>query len=534
MNLTILLSFLFVTVSAALVSVYATRRQQRQTPVSFYLGNRSLGFWMIGSSMFLTNMSANQFIGENEFVYTTNMSVMAWGMSSVLAMLIVSEFLMPMYLRIGAVTTPDFLAKRFDAQTQRIVSVIFLLGYLVNLIPSVLYGCAVAVNGIFHIDEWLNISYFSAIQLIVLIVGVVGCLYNILGGLRAITITDVVQGVGMLIGGSMIVWYGFRYLGDGNIWEGVRTLTLTHREHLNAIGGPGDALPFGTLFTGMLLINIYYWGMEQYIVQEALASRNLKESQKGIALASVGKLFAPLLLNVPGLIAVHLYPSLENTATAFPRLVSDILPPVFIGLVAAVVFGGALSTFNAGLNSTGTLFTMNLYKPWLERKGQAADEHQLLRNGKLLQTGVTIAAIFFSPYIMYFDGGFYNYLQKVSSFFSVPVFTIMVVGLLTKKVPPLAAKVGIIFFVTVYTATQFLFDTGLHYLHVLAILFMATTAIMLLIGRLEPMKTAFSMPRHAVVNIVPWKNRYVYYVLLLILMVGMFMLFSPAGIAGEQ
>jgi SSS family solute:Na+ symporter len=274
--------------------------------------------------------------------------------------------------------------------------------------------------------------------------------------------------------------------------------------------------------------------MEQYIVQEALASKNLKESQKGIALACVGKLFAPLLLNVPGLIAVHLYPGLENTATVFPRLVSDILPPVFIGLVAAVVFGGALSTFNAGLNSTGTLFIMNLYKPWLERNGGPADERRLLRNGKILQTGVTVAAIIFSPYIMYFDGGFYNYLQKVSSFFSVPVFTIMVVGLLTKRVPPLAAKIGIIFFVTVYAATQFVFDTGLHYLHVLAILFVTVSAMMLLIGRLRPLSEVYALPGQAAVNIAPWKNRYVCYGLLLIVMVGMFVLFSPAGIAGKQ
>ncbi|QEC42861.1 solute:sodium symporter family transporter [Pseudobacter ginsenosidimutans] len=533
MNLTILLSFLFVTVAAALVSIYVTRRKkQQQTPVGFYLGNRSLGFWMIGSSMFLTNMSANQFIGENEFVYTTNMSVMAWGMSSVLAMLLVAEFLMPMYLRIGAVTTPDFLAKRFDVQTQRIVSIIFLLGYFVNLIPTVLYGCAVAINGIFHVDSWLGISYFSAIQLIVLVVGVVGALYNVLGGLRAITITDVVQGIGMLIGGSMIVYYGFRFLGDGDVWEGVRTLSVAHKDHLNAIGGPKDVLPFSTIFTGMLLVNIYYWGMEQYIVQEALASKNLAESQKGISLAVVGKLFAPLLLNVPGLIAVHLYPNLENTATAFPRLVSDILPPVFIGLVAAVVFGGALSTFNAGLNSTGTLFTMNLYKPWLERNGAKADERKLLRNGKILQVCVTILAIIFSPYIMYFEGGFYNYLQKVSSFFSVPVFTIMVIGLLTKRVPPLAAKVGILFFVTVYTATQFLFDLQLHYLHVLAILFLVTSGIMLLIGRLRPMESPFQLPRQAAVDIVPWKRRHLYYAILLALMVGMFILFSPPGIAG--
>ncbi|PZR28629.1 MAG: solute:sodium symporter family transporter [Citrobacter freundii] len=531
MNVMILVSFLTVTMIAAGISVYFTRKQQLKTPISYYLGNRSFSFWMIGCSLFLTNMSANQFIGENEFVYTTNMSVMAWGMSSILAMLIVAEFLMPVYLKIGAVTTPDFLAKRFDRQTQRIVSVIFLLSYFVNLIPSVLYGCAVALNGIFHLDRQFGLSYFDTIRLLVATVGIIGCLYTVLGGLKAITVTDVVQGIGMLIGGGFIVYYGFRFLGDGSVLDGVGKLTTEHREHLNAIGGPHDVLPFGTLFTGMLLVNIYYWGMEQYIVQEALASRNLAESQKGISLACVGKLFAPVLLNIPGLIAVHLYPHLDNTATAFPRLVSDILPPVLIGLVAAIVFGGALSTFNAGLNSTGTLFIMNLYKPWLEKEGKPADEKKLVRSGKTLQVLVTLAAICFSPYIMFFDGGFYNYLQKVSSFFSVPVFTIMVVGLLTKRVPPVAAKIGISFFVLSYTATQFVFETGLHYLHVLAILFLITVCIMLAIGKYTPLAEPFSLKQSSSISIVPWKNRHWYFALLLILMVLMFTLFSPAGIA---
>lgn len=531
MNATILTSFLCVTATAAAISVYFTRKQALKTPIGYYLGNRSFSFWMIGSSLFLTNMSANQFIGENEFVYTTNMSVMAWGMSSILAMLIVAEFLMPVYLKIGAVTTPDFLAKRFDRQTQRIVSVIFLLGYFVNLIPSVLYGCAVAINGIFHIDQQFGLSYFDTIRILVAMVGVIGCLYTVLGGLKAITVTDVVQGIGMLAGGIFIVWYGFRYLGDGNLFDGVARLTSSHKEHLNAIGGPGDVLPFGTLFTGMLLINIYYWGMEQYIVQEALASKNLAESQKGISLACVGKLFAPVLLNIPGLIAVHLYPHLDNTATAFPRLVSDILPPVLIGLIAAIVFGGALSTFNAGLNSTGTLFIMNLYKPWKERSGDAADEKDLVRTGRGLQVLVTLTAIVFSPYIMYFDGGFYNYLQKVSSFFSVPVFTIMIVGLLTKRVPPLAAKIGVAFFVISYTATQFVFDTGLHYLHVLAVLFLLTVTIMLVIGKRIPLSQPFSLQQSSSINLSPWKNRHWYFAALLLLMIAMFVLFSPAGIA---
>ncbi|RYY54377.1 MAG: solute:sodium symporter family transporter [Chitinophagaceae bacterium] len=531
MDSTILVSFLLVTVMAAGVSVYFTRRTQLKTTISYYLGNRSLGFWMIGSSLFLTNMSANQFIGENEFVYSLNMTVMAWGMSSILAMILVAEFLMPVYLRIGAVTTPDFLAKRFDRQTQRIISVVFLLSYFINLIPSVLYGSAVALNGIFHLDRQLGLTYFDTIRVLVLLVGTIGCLYTVLGGLKAITITDVVQGIGMITGGILIVYYGFHYLGGGDLMKGVRTLAENHTEHLNGIGGAGDSLPFGTIFTGMLLINIYYWGMEQYIVQEALASRSLADSQKGISLAALGKLFAPLLLNIPGLIAVHLYPTLDNPATVFPRMVSDVLPPVFIGLVAAIVFGGALSTFNAGLNSTGTLFTMNLYKPFLERKGAVADDRRLLRNGKLLQVGVTIAAIVFSPYIMFFTGGFYNYLQKVSSFFSVPVFTIMLVGLLTRKVPPIAAKFGVVFFVGMYAMTQFVVDTGLHYLHVLAILFVITASLMLLIGKFYPMARPFTMADYPVGGMVPWKNRRWYFAILIVLMIAMFILFSPWGVA---
>lgn len=532
MNSTIFLSFFAFVTCVGILAIYKSRKDSRRTSIGFFLGNRSLGFWLIGCSLFLTNMSANQFIGENEFVYTTNMSVMAWGISSVFAMVMVAEFMMPVYLKIGAVTTPDFLELRFDRQTKMMVSVIFLLSYMVNLVPSVMYGCAVAINGIFHIDRELGISYFAAVRLLVCFIGVVGGLYTIVGGLKAIVISDTIQGAGMLVGAILIVWFGFRRLGNGNVVSGAGQLLRTHTDHLNAIGGPHDVLPLGTLFTGMLLINLYYWGMEQYIVQEALASNSLSAGQKGIALACVGKLGAPLLLNVPALIAVHLYAHLDNTTAVFPRLVSDILPPVLAGFIAAIVFGGALSTFNAGVNSLGTLFVMNLYKPWLGRRQQEqVGDKQLLWAGKGFQLIVIVAAVAFSPYIMFVQGGFYNYLQKVSSFFSVPVFTVMVMGLLTKRVPPVAAKAGLLFFISSYIVTQFVFPTGMHYLHVVALLFGATVVLMLGIGYLWPLETPFSMRNTAVVSLQPWKNRWWYFGLLLLLMIGLFVLFSPLGIA---
>lgn len=531
MNTTVFLSFLVFVACVGALAVYKSRKESRRTSIAFFLGNRSLGFWMIGCSLFLTNMSANQFIGENEFVYTTNMSVMAWGMSSIAAMVLVAEFLMPVYLRIGAVTTPDFLELRFDRQTKTMVSILFLLSYMVNLVPSVMYGCAVAINGIFHIDQQLGVSYFTAVRLLVCFIGIIGGLYTVLGGLKAIVISDTIQGVGMLAGAILVAWFGFRRLGNGHLLAGIGELLRTHTDHLNAIGGPHDAVPLGTIFTGMLLINLYYWGMEQYIVQEALASNSLAAGQKGIALACVGKLGAPLLLNIPGLIAVHLYTHIENTTAVFPRLVSDILPPVLAGFMAAIVFGGALSTFNAGINSLGTLFVMNIYKPWLGRREAPAGDRRLLWAGKGFQVIVIAAAVVFSPYIMYVHGGFYNYLQKVSSFFSVPVFTVMVMGMVTKKVPPIAAKIGLGFFIAAYVLTQFVLPTGLHYLHVLALLFGATVVLMLGIGYLRPLETPYSMRSTAVVPLHPWKSRWWYFGILLLLMIGMFILFSPSGIA---
>jgi uncharacterized sodium:solute symporter family permease YidK len=135
---------------------------------------------------------------------------------------------------------------------------------MVNLVPAVLYGCAVAINAIFHIDQLFGLSYFNSIRVLVCFIGIVGALYSLLGGLKAIVISDTIQGVGMVAGAICIAWFGFRRIGDGSISAGVVRLLSSHKEHLNAIGGPHDAIPLGTLFTGMLLINLYYWGMEQY------------------------------------------------------------------------------------------------------------------------------------------------------------------------------------------------------------------------------------------------------------------------------
>jgi SSS family solute:Na+ symporter len=388
----------------------------------------------------------------------------------------------------------------------------------------------VAFNGLFGISEKFNIDYWQTIWVMVWSIGVIGCLYSILGGMKAIAVSDTVLGIGMFAGGLLLPYFGLKYLGDGSVQQGIQIVLSSKKEHLNAIGTAKDSIPFATIFTGMLLMNLYYWGTEQYIVQQALSSKNLAESQKGIAVACAGKIISPLLLNIPGLIAVHLYVDLDNTAEVFPKMTRDVSPSLLTGYIAAIVFGAALTTFNAGLNSASTLFVLNLYKPLKAKQQKPVSEKDMVRVGKRFEIAACLLAMFVAPFIIFAKNGFYTYLQMVGGYFSVPIFTILFIGFITKRVPAIAAKVGLIFFILAYAATQLLFDTGLHFLHNLAILFVITMTLMLVIGRLRPMPVPYQQKMNNLVDLKPWKNRYIYSLILLILMVLVFVIFSSIGL----
>lgn len=549
---------MFFTGLVAIVSWNKTRRQKADTLNRRFLAGRSLGFLFSGGALLFANINTATIIGENELVYTNNMTVIAWGLTSVFAMLIVSEFFMPIYLRTGISTTPDYLGARYDNSTKKMVSLIFLISYLINLLPSVLYAGAVAFNGLFRFSALYHIDYWTTIWILIWVMGATGGIYSILGGLRAIAVSDALLGLGIFAGGILLPFFGLRYLGHGHIGEGLRLVLSLKKEHLNSIGSSADPIPFPTLFTGMLLVNLYYWGTEQYIVQQVLASRDLKTCQKAIALACGGKLISPLLLNIPGLIAVHIFSSRgaaavagssvaaagssaavagglaaapSNTAEIFPRLASLVSPPFIAGYIAAIVFGAGLTTFNAGLNSSGTLFILNFYKPWLQKKGREATERQLIRVAKRFELLACLTAMFIAPFIVFARRGFYTYVQIVNGFFNVPIFTIIFIGFVTRRVPPIAAKIGLWFFIICYGASQLLFTIPLHFLHVLAILFILTSALMLLIGKLYPMPVPYQQKLNNLVDIQPWKNRHITAIILLLLMVFIFFIFSRAGLA---
>jgi SSS family solute:Na+ symporter len=531
MNTMMIAGFLFFAGIVVFTSWYRLDSARVNTLSNLFFANRSLGFVLVGSGLLFTNINAASIIGENELAYTNNMTVMAWGVSSVLAMLLVSEFIMPLYLKMGIATTPDFLTARYGADVGRLVSVIFLISYIFNLLPSVLYAGAVAFNGLFHFSDVWGISYPTVIVVLVWIMGTIGCIVSIIGGLKAITKLDILLGIGFFCGGILLPFFGLKYIGHGNVGDGLQQLLIKHTGHLNGIGSSHDAIPFGTLFTGMLLVNLYYWGTEQYIIQQVLSSKDLETSQKGIALACLGKLASPLLLNIPGIIAVHVFANMTNTAEAFPRLVSMVSPPFIAGFISAIIFVASLTTFNAGLNSSSTLFMLNIYKPWLQKRSKTVTERKLVRTAKQFEIMICLAAMFIAPLIIFVKNGFYTYVQIVNGFFNVPIFTIMFMGFVTKKVPGIAAKIGLGFFITCYALTQLVVNTHIHFLHILAILFVLTCGLMLLIGKLYPMPVAYTLKLNNLVDIRPWENRYYYAGMLLILMIALFVLFSPLILA---
>ncbi|WP_110114559.1 solute:sodium symporter family transporter [Bacillus sp. CGMCC 1.16541] len=528
MNIMTVVSFLLFTGLVAYISYRLTRNDNLETSEGYFLGGRSLTGWVIAGSLMLTNLSTEQLVGLNADGYAYNMSVMGWEVGSSIALVLVALFLLPRYLKGGITTIPDFLEERFDSGTKQIVTLLFLFGYVLNLLPPILYSGATALSGIFNVPELLGVSSTAAIWITVWTIGIIGSIYAIFGGLKAVAISDTINGIGLLIGGLMIPILGLTVLGDGSPITGFNTIVENTPEKLNSIGSNSDPVPFSTMFTGMLLVNLFYWGTAQHIIQRALAAKNLKEGQKGLIIAAFLKLLGPAFLIIPGIIAYNIFGPGLQPMEAYPKLVNHVLPTPLVGFFAAVLFGAILSSFNSALNSSVTLFVLNIYKPYFKPK---APDKVLVRHGKVAGIFLALFAMSVAPLIANVPQGFFQYLQIVNGFYNVPIFTIIFIGYVTKRVPAIAAKVSLAVFISVYAVTQLVWDTGLHFLHILGILFVVCAVLMLIIGKIAPRDTDYTLEDKEAVELTPWKLVYPMGIAAVVAMIVVYALFSEAGFA---
>ena len=545
------LTFIGFTALVAVISYFKTRKTEEASSDGYFLGGRSLTAGVIAGSLLLTNLSTEQIVGLNGSAYQNGLSVMVWETLAALAMVVTAMFLLPKYLKGGLTTVPGFLAKRFDVTTKTLTSVLFLTGYVVVLLPVILYSGSLAISGMFDIPELLGVTHTQSIWICVWGIGIIGSVYAVFGGLKAVAVSDSINAIGLLIGGILIPIFGLMLIGDGSILEGLSTLTTENPDKFKSMGGPTDPVPFYTIFTGMMLVQLFYWGTNQQIIQRALGAKDLKEGQKGLLLASFIKILGPIIVVLPGIIAYQLFQgNLQSADSAYPMLVKEVLPESLVGFFAAVLFGAILSSFNSVLNSSVTLFGIDVYKQHINKD---AEEKTVVKYGKAFGVILAIVSMFIAPLIAN-AGSLFAYLQEINGIYSIPILTIIVVGYLTRRVPAIAAKVGLLSGCLLYILSQFILQpyfidkalanaaavgitdqTALalikaqaypHFLDVMAILFVLNIIIMLVIGKLKPMKEPFVQEYTKQVDITPWKYTKQAGIAICVIVIGVYIYFA--------
>ncbi len=540
------ISFIAFTALVGVISYFKTKDEDLSTKDGYFLAGRQLSGIVIAGSLMLTNLSTEQLIGQSGQSFSSNMGPMAWEATSCLALTVLALWFLPKYLKMGITTIPEFLEDRYDSKLKRIISILFLLGYLFTYLPTVLYSGALVFNQIFGIDKALGITPFQGVIVTAAALGVISSIYAIFGGLKAVAVSDTINGVGLLIGGFMVPIFGLLILGGNEGFaEGVRNLVnIIPPEKWNAIN-PANSLPpmipWPVLFTGMLFNNMFYWCTNQTIIQRALGAKSLKEAQKGAIFAGFLKMITPWFITISGIIAYRMSMNPEegfftgnqitalmnNSDLAYPTLVLKCMPKALLGFFAAVLFGAILSSFDSALNSSSTMYTLDIHREMFNKN--ASDEH-LVKVGKRFGTVLALVSILIAPVVSFAPTGLYDFLQECFGFYSMPILAIVIVGLASKRVPAIAPKVALVFHIVLYSLSKFL-PFNIHYLYVLSVLFPLDVLVMLLVGKICPRDTDYVIPEAHAVDLTPWKYAKPATILNIVLLIVEYLIFSPIGLA---
>jgi len=514
-----LISFLFFTSLVAALTYFLVRGKEHVSNEGFFLAGRSLTAGVIAGSLLLTNLSTEQLVGLNGAAFADGLAVIAWEVIAGLSLVVMAIFILPRYMAKGITTIPEYLAGRFDQHTRSITNASFIVAYAAIALPIILYTGARGLTDILNLRELTGIeSDTTILWIVVWLIGLLGSLYALTGGLRSVAISDTINGVGLLVGGLLIAWLGLRLVGDGDAFNGWTTIRHAHPEKFHSLGDNDSSVPWHTLFTGVLLLNLFYWTTNQQIIQRTFAARSLAEGQKGVLLAAFFKMLAPLILVLPGIMAFHLdagdqlfeqtkldsmrmetlsslnqmTPEARQLAMegnsidqwaddqvqskkkdqsygAFVRLV---LPDHLTGFFAAVIVGAILSSFNSVLNATATLFSLGIYRRYINRN---ATDRQTVRSSRWFGVAIAVVAMTGAPFLAA-QPSIFGYMQKMNGLYFIPIFAVVMVGMFDRRVPAWSANLSLVVGFTVIALGYFVFDQsmtaiGLHPFHFLGLVF---------------------------------------------------------------
>ena len=507
-----ILSFLLFTGLVAAYATWSLRKDKLDTRDGYFLGGRSLTGIVIAGSMLLTNISTEHLIGMNGSSYKNGAIIIAWEVTSALALIAAALYFIPRYLKMGLTTIPEFLEKRFDGLTRTIIALLLIISFVSTLLPIVLYTGAINIESLFNISDLLGVSLQQGMWITVLVVGIIGSVYAIFGGLKMVAYTDTINGFGLLLAGLAVPIIALWDIGDGNVLQGITKVYQHAPEKFDVVSnepstGPGsrDAiLPFQVLFTGLIINQLYFWTMHQSIIQRALGAVNLKEAQKGLLFTGALKILIPLVIILPGIIGFYYFGDAlyDNQDSVYPMLVKRVLPTWMTGFFVAVVMGAILSTFNSALNSAATISSLGIYKRYINHD---ASERKLVHIGKMVSAALAAFAIGIAPFVANAPAGLYQLLQQLNGIFFIPIASVILAGFFFPRVSAAGAKAGLVFGLSFYVFLNFVVMVDLHFVHIWGIEFVLNIIVMHLVSIYTPNKNPFRISDVGAVNMVPWK-----------------------------
>ncbi|KPK78066.1 MAG: sodium transporter [Phycisphaerae bacterium SM23_30] len=532
-DLAVFLGFLGTVVG---VSLYAGRKEK--TSEDYFLAGRKLTWYLIGFSLIASNISTEHFVGMAGSAFgRVGLAIASYEWMAAVTLVIVGWWLLPKFLQAGIYTMPEFLEYRYDKETRAIMAIYLMLAYIIVLLAVVLYSGAIAFNSIFDMpavfaekfnlapekaELWANIACIWCI-------GIIAATYTIYGGLKSVVWSDLLQGGALILGGAIVAFLGVRLIGEGDLIEGCRIFASNNADKLHMVLPWDDPdVPWLAVFIGGLWIpNLFYWGLNQFITQRTLGARSLSEGQKGIILAALIKLLIPFIIVMPGIMAFQLYGNEINALggnagdKAYPFMISRILPPQLRGIMFAALLGAVMSTFNSGLNSASTIFTIDIYGKYINKT--ATTERQVLI-GRIATAIIVVVACLWAPVVGTAEGVF-KYIQEIWGFITPGIVTAFLVGLVIKKAPALSAKIALLLGPLLYALCRvpgWLWDyfylknhpdmepgkipspEGLlgyyidfskwAFLHHMMIIFLILAIVMVIITRYQPLEKPVTMP----------------------------------------
>ncbi|MGN1030465.1 MAG: solute:sodium symporter family transporter [Butyricicoccaceae bacterium] len=540
-----LITFVGFTVLVAVISAWKTVGDDQTSTDGYFLAGRGLPGFVIAGSLLLTNLSAEQLVGTNGQTWSVGMSPMAFEIVAAPCCIFLALFAAPRYLKSGITTIPQLIGMRYDRSTKLWFGIAYIILYLVVQIPVILYSGSLVFENIFGVSSLLHITKFQAVCILCVVISVVGSLYAICGGLKAVAVSDTVNGVGLLIGGFMIPFFALNVLGHAAgsdsavaIVDGMKYLIAEYPQKLNSIA-PADSLPpavpWPTVFTGLLFLGLQSWCTHQSFIQRVLAAENLKEAQKGALYCAFLKIIGFMYLALPGVIAFALFEIQGNQVTmmdeAYPQLVTQVIPAPLMGFFAAVMFGAILSSFNSVLNSVNTMFTMDIYKEFINTE---ASEEKLVSVGKRIGVVFAIATTIVGPMVYFFPGGLKTFLDSLVMLIALPVLCAVFGGFFFKYLPPYAAKVILVVHVLLYGSFLLFLSNYFHYLYAVLIVVPIELLLMFIMNqnnkKKNPELPAWEQEDVHAVDLTPWKYRWVATALIIVFVIVVYAAFSPLGI----